>query len=672
MVLETTLALAAKPLVETFVDKLVAPKIEQFSKWCKDVNDEYLIPKAEHFQEYLERSYTKYCIVNTLVFHNSQRSLKDIYVAQTLVKEHYSKDGKKTIKIDSLPVSLIKKYKKILITDTAGMGKSTIMKRMFIYLIDEGLKDVGIPIFIELNKLNKDHTILSEIQEVLSPLSKQFDNDLLLKLIQTGGFIFFLDGFDEISITDRNEVTNDIQTFISKAGTDNYFILTSRPEGSLPSFGDFRSFTIQHLTKNESFELLNKYDQDPEKELSGKLVNLLKSGQYDSLNEYLVNPLLVSLLFTAYDFNRSIPFEKHRFYGVVFEAYFEKHDNTKPMKTRDKLSGLNYDGFDRVLRRIGFICLVKIGVQFDRDTIINAIINAREFCGNLKFSESDFLEDLLSAVPLFWHDGNEYKWVHKSLLEYFAARYIAVDAKEKQNLILSKIYNSKQIERYLNMLDLYYDIDYNGFNSNIRYRFCKDFVNYYNSMNYDSNIISKELVKERISKMFICHPIIIRLSKKSSDIVMDSASGVMDTEDLLEYLGINIKTYSYVNSYISLSVDMNSNTFIVYFISSFLSIAGLLYSRSEDLFIKMRTVKLSEMKKLNVEVLIPDNVYEIGIKTGDSSNEYYSLFNRLIGLLPPQGSNENFLNLDYFACKKVVDEYELKKNNEDFDSIDIL
>ena len=108
MALETVLALAAKPLVTTLVNKLVAPKIEQFSKWCKDNYNEFLIPKAEHFQEYLERSYTKYSIVNTLVFHNSQRSLKEIYVPQTLVKEHCSEDDEEPTKIDELPVSLIK------------------------------------------------------------------------------------------------------------------------------------------------------------------------------------------------------------------------------------------------------------------------------------------------------------------------------------------------------------------------------------------------------------------------------------------------------------------------------------------------------------------------------------------------------------------------------------
>ena len=126
-----------------------------------------------------------------------------------------------------MPVEFIKHYKKILITDTAGMGKSTIMTRMFIDLIDRGMDEIGIPIYIELNRLNKHRTILSEIQDELSSLSRAFNKDLCLSLIQTGGFIFFLDGYDEISITDLKEVRIDIQRFISKAGTKNYYLLTS-------------------------------------------------------------------------------------------------------------------------------------------------------------------------------------------------------------------------------------------------------------------------------------------------------------------------------------------------------------------------------------------------------------------------------------------------------------
>ena len=517
MVSETVVLSAAAPYVKSFVEKAVIPKLQAFVTNLGKKYKEIMVPTPEHFQEYLERSYNKYRIVNTLVFHNSQRELKDIYVEQTIVKENHIDDDKEITKIVGLPDGLIKKYKKILIRDTAGMGKSTMMKRMFVDLIDKGLDIVGIPIYVELSKLSKSHRILDEIQNELNSLSKEFDNQLYLKLFQTGGFVFFLDGYDEIPSVDRVEVTRDIQDLVSKTGKNNYFVLTSRPEsGLVNSFGDFQSFTIQPLKREEAYELLRKYDLNKKKELSKKLIELLDSGQYDSIDEYLENPLLVSLLFTAYDFNRSIPFEKHRFYKTVFEAYFEKHDNTKPIKPRDKRSNLNFDGFDTILRYVGYNCLINIGVKFSEDSILNVIRDARERNSSLSFSESDFLQDLVTSVPLFCKDGSYYKWVHKSLMEYFAARFIYCDSRQKQDTILSAIYNSKYFDRYVNMLDLYYDIDPKGFSKNFTLPFCKKYVQFYDKTKKNIGI-NNELVEERISGMYIRKGKLIRIDRFDID-----------------------------------------------------------------------------------------------------------------------------------------------------------
>ncbi|MBR6988265.1 MAG: NACHT domain-containing protein [Bacteroidaceae bacterium] len=653
MIAETAaIEIVAKPLVSKLVEKLVAPKIEQFSKWCKENYNELLIPKAEHFQEYLERSYAKYSIVNTLVFHNSQRLLKEIYVAQTIVKEHQFEDDKETTKIDKLPVSLIEKYKKILITDTAGMGKSTIMKRMFIDLIDKGLSLVGIPVYIELNKLNKKNTILDEIQETLSSLSEKFDNDLLLKFIQTGGFVFFLDGFDEISKFDRIEVTTDIQNFISKAGANNYFILTSRPESSLSSFGDFQAFKIQPLTKEESFELLKKYDLSKKKELSGKLVELLKSGQYDALNEYLVNPLLVSLLFTAYDFNRSIPFEKHRFYGVVFEAYFEKHDNTKPIKTRDKLSGLNYDGFDRILRYIGYDSLIRIGVKFNEDTILNSIRKAKEYCVNLDFSESDFLKDLTSSVPLFCKEGTDYKWAHKSLLEYFAARFIYCDAKDNQDRILSAIYNSDHVSEYLNMLDLYYDIDNYGFTKNIELPLIKEYIDFYKKNYFESSQIKKEYIEERIGYLYANNTCIASFDMNIS------------TDDILGYYKKLIKDEFDFSINTLTITSLPSPKFVIgSFIQPQREIMSMMSKKEFDLF------KLAKQTKIKNKEGFSLSLNKIDVHTGEEDENTYKIINKLLMNVGWHKRFPYFLN--YQMCCKELNKLD-KIINRNKDSISFL
>jgi hypothetical protein len=59
------------------------------------------------------------------------------------------------------------------------------------------------------------------------------------------------------------------------------------------------------------------------------LVDILKGNEYKAVYEYLTNPLLVSMLFAAFDFKQTIPLKKHLFYEQVYDAYFEKHDLTK-------------------------------------------------------------------------------------------------------------------------------------------------------------------------------------------------------------------------------------------------------------------------------------------------------------------------------------------------------
>lgn len=503
MILETAaIVSAAKPLVEPFVKEFVASKLKDFTKWCKEKGKEVAIPKSEHFKVYLERMYDKCNVVKTMAFSNSQLSIKDVYVPLTIKRNNWMLDSNDSTVINGVPKKLIKKYKKILITDTAGMGKSTVLKRIFVDLIDNVQENFGIPIYIELNKLHKGHFIVDEIREELKALFEKDYNEMFLGFIQTGGFVFFLDGYDEIA-SDKALVTNDIQTFISKAGRNNCYFLTSRPDSSLYSFGDFQSFSIEPLKRKEAFELLKKYDLSENKEVSGSLIAQLKSGKYCSIEEYLGNPLLVSLLFTAYNYRQIVPLKKCNFYRQVYVALYEAHKAAQGVKPHQKYSLLEIDDFEKVLRYIGYECLIQNGVRFEEDIILNSIERAKAFYGNLEFGNSAFLKDLWTTVPLFIKEGAEYSWAHKSLMEYFAARFINVDAKENQDNILTAIFESANVSKYGNMLDIYYDFDYKGFSKNITLPLCEKYVEFYDSFRIEAPMIDEESIDLRKSLQFL-------------------------------------------------------------------------------------------------------------------------------------------------------------------------
>lgn len=149
MIMETAVALMAKPFIEGVIKEVVIPKVKAF---CENVSDGVkmdFIPKTDQFQEYLFRSYKKYGIINTLVQNNHQVELKNIYIPLTLRPVNSTiTDGQ--ILIDGFPKAFLKDNRNILITDTAGMGKSTLTKRMFLDVIDS---KCGIPIYVELRRL---------------------------------------------------------------------------------------------------------------------------------------------------------------------------------------------------------------------------------------------------------------------------------------------------------------------------------------------------------------------------------------------------------------------------------------------------------------------------------------------------------------------------------------
>lgn len=82
--------------------------------------------------------------------------------------------------------------------------------------------------------------------------------------------------------------------------------------------------------------------------------------------------------------------------------------------------------------------------------------------------------------------------------EYFAAQFIFKDIKENQDKILSAIYESSNMEKYYNMLDIYYDIDIFSFRKNILLPLLKDYNLYFGKKESSDDInVQKGLLFNR-------------------------------------------------------------------------------------------------------------------------------------------------------------------------------
>lgn len=440
------------------------------------------------FQDYLLKTIEKCSVMNTLIFPNQQIQIEEIYQPLTLIDNNLKQQEK--IKIVSFPKELFDKYNKVLISDSGGMGKSTLSRYICLQTIKENR---AIPIFIELRKISSQNTIIDELLKQLNSIDKIFDKDFVFKLLKLGEFLIILDGFDEIANDEKESVTQDIKDFVFNCNK-NYFLLTSRPEGAISTFGDFKITNIKGLRNPEAFELLQRFDKLGGANICQSLISEIK-GVNSQVKEFLVNPFLVSLLYKTYAFKRDIPSRKSTFYNEVYTALFQAHDLSKDSYKRDKNSKLDIQDFRLVLREFANLTAKTGEIEYEHQKAIQYISECKQKLSFLNFKEVSYVEDLLTTVPIFTDEGNYIKWSHKSFQDYFAAEYITYHA--KKGLIINHLIE-KDVRKYQNIIDLVIELDPNLIRHYVLPRLLKDLITHFdNSFQFD-NIPETELAIRRM------------------------------------------------------------------------------------------------------------------------------------------------------------------------------
>ena len=144
----------------------------------------------------------------------------------------------------------------------------------------------------------------------------------------------------------------------------NLFVISSRPESALKSFGDFQEFNIDRLKTSEAYELIKKIGNNNSKSLL--LIEQLKQESRKELTEFLESPLLISLLYKKFEHRETIPLKKQEFYSEVYEALFQAHDIVKGDRyERDKDSNLSLHEFHKILRGLAYFTALLNQVEFD-------------------------------------------------------------------------------------------------------------------------------------------------------------------------------------------------------------------------------------------------------------------------------------------------------------------
>jgi hypothetical protein len=381
---------------------------------------------------------------------------------------------------------------RIVIQGTAGQGKSIFLR----YLSGEELNNgIRIPIFVELMKITHKHSLESLIANSLSELSLNCSVEHVESFLSTLKFSLLLDAFDEVP---KDEV-KDVILYIERLATkypELQIVITSRANSDIQNSNLFSIYELAPLEHGDFQPILQKFYDNNQPEIY-KILSYLENEAH-RIADLITTPLLLTLLCITYNSINKIPPSPYEFYQKLFYLLAERHDSTKPGFRREFTSKLTINKLERLFEAFCFYCLQSDSKTLSYQAAVKKVEDASKLCDISPYSEKAFLDDCVKNTCLLLREGFDYQFIHKSVMEYHAASYIASATTE----LKSKFYEAAVLKSHLYIEELHYlsYIDQDYYERNYLIPVAKNVLD---MMGFDGEHCSINCISEEIEVGFV-------------------------------------------------------------------------------------------------------------------------------------------------------------------------
>ncbi len=443
--------------------------------------------------EYYRDNYERYSKLKTLIYRNEPVKLKKIYQPLNIIHE----GNRIEINFENLK----KISNNIIIKGTAGSGKSTAMKYLFLDCVENFHT---IPLFVSLRNHNFDSqkSLYNLIVELIIDHDLTSHKRIAYRMIKSGVFLIILDGYDELPHDDKNKFIISLNHFTEHYYT-NHIVLTTRPSTNIEFTESFTCVGIDDLAPEEIKDFIYR-QKEPEE--ATHIYNSIKDIKTTYISSFYKNPLLLSLYILTHSNFADIPIKRSTFYDRVLSTLLIEHDSTSKVAfKRESFSKLNYDNMISILKLLSFLTVYDEQIQFNQ-------VEIKQYLNKVKSKTLDFnltavLNDLLISYSILVDDEGSISFIHRSIQEYLAALFLK-DFSKKELIIRELITNlSWQFQEFVK---IYNEIDSYSYNKYFIIPSCDDFIKEYESKNTHEFIkqlytyllidIDTEIIKKKFNK----------------------------------------------------------------------------------------------------------------------------------------------------------------------------
>ena len=389
--------------------------------------------KETPYQIYLKSIRKKHSVVYNFLY-KSEKVLDLFYVCNDLALKSYNnflpsewEDNSYIVNstIERLPLSICK-Y--MVITAEGGMGKSMFMHYLTVNAVDCFRTFKKIPIFITARLYNKfKGNLLDLILSEYNRHNHELVKENLFDLLTSGNALILIDGLDEIS-PDRTESFFDELEYFVDQYSENYIVVSTRRHVNARALSKFATYELAHLRYEQVIEMVGKIDEailneGVPRDFIDDLKNKRAGLDWDKQSEFLGNPLLLNIMLLTYSETRLIRAKKYLFYEDAYNALADKHDATKGL-TREFKTGLEKREFQKLFGEFCAMAYAEDESDFKEDVLydyLERIIKANR----LDISVESVIADITEKLCLMFKDGEEYHFIHKTFMEYFAAYFFS-------------------------------------------------------------------------------------------------------------------------------------------------------------------------------------------------------------------------------------------------------